>query len=464
MEIHTTFFLFLLTKIVKLFSFLNVAHTPNHKSKASLTLFGAEKTAEESINESDFMPLDTSLTCTKATCTKTCDTSTQTHFISPKVKLCAEVLEKQRHDTIIYRSLQMKGLVSPTVKLLCSCSIQSAVKSLLQNKSSNVRNQAVKGVCAVVKKECANFSKKSDSVIKTKPTDLLSFEVSKLQQEYEKETPFTWQLMSEVAENKTRGSDETKMTMAYSILFHSRSTKLNALQHVMSISLYNNELQKEGFMILSKLGITTSHPTLNNSLNKVKGNVDISLQNLKSGLEENAHQDASGLGRDDHAYVRHEAPLPADHNYGMPQSNNPCQNLNPGYRFNVDNLDFLIKVRDMTQDHQNQSKHYVQLMAIEDRINCEDLIDDRPLGNLLYTPDQDFLPSGEDTYTLRNDIIHVVAHVLIENVAAFQVFSGILHEGFQHKFSPEMAKKSRVVHLFFYCHCNAWNLVYCDFF
>lgn len=30
-----------------------------------------------------------------------------------------------------------------------------------------------------------------------------------------------------------------------------------------------------------------------------------------------------------------------------------------GYRFNIDNLDFLLQVRNMTKDHQNQSRHYV---------------------------------------------------------------------------------------------------------
>ena len=41
-----------------------------------------------------------------------------------------------------------------------------------------------------------------------------------------------------------------------------------------SIVFNNNKVQNEGFTILSKQGVTISHVTLNNTLNKVKSDID----------------------------------------------------------------------------------------------------------------------------------------------------------------------------------------------
>ena len=35
-----------------------------------------------------------------------------------------------------------------------------------------------------------------------------------------------------------------------------------------------------------------------------------------------------------------------------------------GYRFNIDNLDYSIQVRDMTMSNQNREKHYVQVLIM----------------------------------------------------------------------------------------------------
>lgn len=40
-------------------------------------------------------------------------------------------------------------------------------------------------------------------------------------------------------------------------------------------------------------------------------------------------------------------------------------------------------------------------MVIKDRVYCEDVIDDRPMGNLLNVPNADFLPNGEDISSLK---------------------------------------------------------------
>lgn len=240
--------------------------------------------------------------------------------------------------------------------------------------------------------------------------------------------------------------NKIKATVACCTLFHSRQISLNALQHCVSVCLYNNQLQKEGFMILSRLGVTTSHVTLNNSLNKMKGDVDKKMLDLRLGVENGSREINHNENITDHEYARSSgSAIEMDHDYMKQISLSNDSERNHGYRFNIDNLDFLLQVRNMTQDHQNQSKHYVQLMAIKDRVYCEDLIDDRPMGNLLNVPNADFLPNGEDISSLREDIITVVSHILIENIPAFSIFKGVITHGFEHEYSEEMKEKSVVV-------------------
>lgn len=69
-----------------------------------------------------------------------------------------------------------------------------------------------------------------------------------------------------------------------------------------------------------------------------------------------------------------------DHSYAVCNTEPQKVNVPLGYRFNLHNLDFQIRVREMTQDHQNVSRHFTQIMALVDRVNCEHLSDE-PVGH-----------------------------------------------------------------------------------
>lgn len=99
----------------------------------------------------------------------------------------------------------------------------------------------------------------------------------------------------------------------------------------------------------------------------------------------------------------------------------------------------------MTQDHQNVSRHFTQIMALVDRVNCEHLSDE-PVGHLVNIENGKFLPSVEDNYTLRKDMIQVVSNILVETLPSFKVFKNIYPSHFEHIYSKEMAKKSTVVY------------------
>lgn len=54
----------------------------------------------------------------------------------------------------------------------------------------------------------------------------------------------------------------------------------------------------------------------------------------------------------------------SDHSYSIKRNTPSRPDKKSGYHLIIDNLDCEIKVRNMTVDHQNQSKHYVQVCKV----------------------------------------------------------------------------------------------------
>lgn len=284
--------------------------------------------------------------------------------------------------------------------------------------------------------------------------DLTNFNINQISNAFKISAPLVWKVLTTVASGKTKEHDLVKVITAASVLLHSRSKFHNKFQHAMAISMYNNHLQKEGFQVLSKIGISVGHSCLNRTLNKAQTLIDEKMMTLRKAVEDNKlfeHRvmtDDRPVQLTDHDYIRpsHKHTVKTvemiDHEYSTAPEEHEFAS---GYRFNFDNLDFLLRVRNMTTDHQNKSKHYVQIMAVKDRVNCEHLPDDQPIGDLLELENNQFLPSLEDHETLRNDLIHAIAILLIENVKSFKVFEDVFPKHFQHEYSDVMSRKSVVV-------------------
>lgn len=124
------------------------------------------------------------------------------------------------------------------------------------------------------------------------------------------------------------------------------------------------------------------------------------------------------MNKDEHTY----ATVDTERSERMNEHSYPVCNIEPqkdntplGYWFNLDNLDSQIRVREITQDHQNVSRHFTQIMTIVDRVNCEHLSDE-PVGHLVNIENGAFLPPVEDNYTLRKDMLQVVSNVLVESL------------------------------------------------
>lgn len=392
-------------------------------------------------------------------CPSTKDTDSLAVPLSPlrckKRELKTVQISKLKH-TVSFRSAQLVKQLLPVTTALANGSIRKALTLLLNSSNATVKEKVKREIQNVINKECSTLSKcdLELQLQKTDTSDLESFDLKKIQEDFEIHAPFLWSFASQAATSKyTKTYDCVKVTSALCVLLQGRSRVLNSLQHSFAIAMYNNQLQKDGFSVLARLGFSVSHATMNAKLNIAKAQNENLMKTYQSSLKDFIASNRSScveVIEAEHTYatVGVEKKLMGrmkEHSYAVYNAEPERNNAPLGYRFNLDNLDFHIRVREMTQEHQNISRHFTQIMALVDRVNCEHLSDE-PVGDLLNVQNSEFLPTVEDNYTLRKDMIQVVSNILVENLPSFQVFKNIYPTHFLHIYSTEMAKKSTVVY------------------
>jgi hypothetical protein len=91
-----------------------------------------------------------------------------------------------------------------------------------------------------------------------------------------------WNVLKTIAFSNGKVYDTVKVVTAAFVLLNSASKYLNKLQHLVAISMYNSQLQKEGFDILCKLGLSVSHSSVYRTLTKAQSTVDRTMKQLKN--------------------------------------------------------------------------------------------------------------------------------------------------------------------------------------
>ena len=124
-------------------------------------------------------------------------------------------------------------------------------------------------------------------------------------------------------------------------------------------------------------------------------------------------------------------------------SNPPVISPTTGYKLVIDNVDKTIKPRNPTIDAQTQSLHYVQVYAVEDRVDYSKLSSSSPSrGASVYS----MIPTTADYQILKDNFNILVARVVVEYIPYFaDDFKGLTVRHIIHDYSRETAKKSDVV-------------------
>ena len=195
----------------------------------------------------------------------------------------------QLKHMISFRSLKTSAQLLPVTKCIANGSVRKGVSLLLHvhSKDKTVKESAVKAIQQVVDEECTSLSKRNVDVDlrKTEIQELESFDLKKIQTDFQKHTPLLWAFATTAGTSKCKKAfDCAKVIAALCVLIQSRSRLLNVLQHTVAISMYNNQLQKDGFHILSKLGFSVSHSTMNETLNLAKSQHENTMKSHKESL------------------------------------------------------------------------------------------------------------------------------------------------------------------------------------
>ena len=125
-----------------------------------------------------------------------------------------------------------------------------------------------------------------------------------------------------------------------------------------------------------------------------------------------------------------------------------------------DNLDKDVKPRDMRSDHQTESFHFFNSLAVKDRISLAHhssitIVVDPDTVNL-----NQYLPSSEDYHIMTSNMVTLVSRVLVKHIPSLLSYTPVVESHIKHPYSKEMAQKSTVVSIIAYITFSSNKEVY----
>lgn len=94
----------------------------------------------------------------------------------------------------------------------------------------------------------------------------------------------------------------------------------------------------------------------------------------------------------------------------------------PGYQLTGDNVDLYVKAKHMSSTNQNSSIHWFSINAVLNRVNNNQLNNNKPIMFVLEMENSQFLPSAQDNVNILQDFIPLVSRVLV-TMAARRILS-----------------------------------------
>ncbi|XP_050408901.2 uncharacterized protein LOC126823889 [Patella vulgata] len=232
-------------------------------------------------------------------------------FSSPKQNnslLLCNSLRPTRFKLVKFKSIKMLKDLMPIVKCLADGNISKTLQLLLKSDVDYIFEASTKGLSTLIKTEAKEYARNKARLIEINKTpifDFESFDIKVMQKEFETWTPTLWKCVCSAAtSNFTKRFQSPKVCSALSILFHSRSLKLNMLQEYVAVAMYSCNLKKEGFRILSKLGFSVSciqidkRPVLNTA--KIRRLVYMRKKRKRFGSDEDTEKEEDDIVLTDH--------------------------------------------------------------------------------------------------------------------------------------------------------------------
>ena len=117
----------------------------------------------------------------------------------------------------------------------------------------------------------------------------------------------------------------------------------------------------------------------------------------------------------------------------------------PTYQITGDNLDLMVKVKHMGSMNQNNSIHWFNLNAVQNRVLGNHLDNTKPIKPVMEMENVDFLPSPQDNQKYLHEITALATRVVVKEIPAFKVFRDVTVRHIPHQYSAVMKEKSSQV-------------------
>ena len=120
----------------------------------------------------------------------------------------------------------------------------------------------------------------------------------------------------------------------------------------------------------------------------------------------------------------------------------------PGFIISFDNLDLQLQRKSMTMQSQNRDFHWINHQMIENRVSGVHLKSKGPKGNLQEVSNLKFLPTLGDQQQQRTNYIILTGRILLNYFDALAPLKDAIILHIPHKYTKEMAQKSKKVIVF----------------
>ena len=120
----------------------------------------------------------------------------------------------------------------------------------------------------------------------------------------------------------------------------------------------------------------------------------------------------------------------------------------PTFKLVIDNLDLYIRPRSETSERHAESKHFVNVYAVKDRVLCSSIADTKLRSIDMATVNvEDVLPKDGDLDAMKQNIAIIVCRLVRRHMKFFRknVSPKGVPKHITHQFSKEMAQKSEIV-------------------
>lgn len=177
-----------------------------------------------------------------------------------KKKPVQNAVKKKLKHFVTFRSSKLAEQLLPVTKALANGSVKKAVTLLLNTSDTKIKENATKAIQYVIDRECYSFSDR-DINIQLQKTGTRELEMKPMHL-------YCGLVHLKLKHQRTAKHLILLKFVQLSVYWFKGGQEFLIL--LVAIVMYNNQLQKDAFSVLSNLGFFVSHTTVNAKLNIAK--------------------------------------------------------------------------------------------------------------------------------------------------------------------------------------------------